>query len=287
MAGTGVAKQGGVDGNETLFDFLYSDHERVAALISQIEGVGNLIGYERVSGKQMEDSHAVSGSLKVLSSGKSTSSNLNRQLRQDYDPLWTNSKKLIKLINTSDDELPVDDYKYGKILTVSGKVLCMDQAIFNNILKSPSIINQIASGMDSDKTNRSSKSKQKNKTEIAGIIREFIQSIPLGIIFILFTDNNAFWFNVKREFLQLQSLDIPLKFPVQIGGTWHVTGIIDALPQDYAELADDVTKLGEKRVLPGAFETITSLITPRIALFGRPGDAYGLSPLTIHREIEL
>lgn len=75
---------------------------------------------------------------------------------------------------------------------------------------------------------------------MAEIIRGFINSLPLGVVFILFNGQNAFWFNVKREYLQLQALDIPLKFPLQIGGLWHVTGVIDALPQDYAEMADEL-----------------------------------------------
>ncbi len=270
-----------------MFDFLYSDHERVAALISQIEGVGNPISYGRSSEKQKNDSTSVSGSVRIISGGKSVSTNWNKELRQEYDPLWSNSKRLVDLVGQDQPTDSLVEYEYGKILTVSGKLLCMDQGLFNNILKSPAIVNQITSGMDDPESSRSSKVKNKNKNELGEIIREFIQSLPLGVVFILFTARDAFWFNVKREYLQLQSLDIPLKFPVQIGGVWHVTGIVDSLPQDYADIADHISGFDEKRVVPGGFETIAQLITPLIGLFGRPADAYGLNPLTIHREIKL
>ena len=272
---------------EQMFDFLYSDHERVAALISQIEGVGNLISYGRVSEKQKQSSSSISGSAKLISGRKAASTNLNRELRQEYDPLWSNSRQLVDLVNQNQSAGSKNEYNYGRILTVSGKLLCMDQGLFNNLLKSPAIVSQIASGVDDKESNRSSKVKNRNKSELGEIMREFVQSLPLGVVFILFTSNNAFWFNVKREYLQLQSLDIPLKFPVQIGGTWHVTGIIDSLPDDYADIAEHVTGFGEKRLVPGGFEVIAQLIAPLIGLFGRPTDAYGLNPLTIHREIQL
>ena len=164
--------------------------------------------------------------------------------------------------------------------------MCMDQALFSNLLKSPSIVDQIAGGMKEDEnSNRSSKVKQKERRDIADVIREFIQSLPLGVVFILFDGKNAFWFNVKREYLQLQSLDIPLKFPMQIGGEWHVTGVIDALPQDYVEMASDLENYGERRLVSEAVMLIAQMAMPIVGLFGRPADAYGLSPVTIHREI--
>jgi hypothetical protein len=109
----------------------------------------------------------------------------------------------------------------------------------------------------------------------------------LGVVFTLFDGKNAFWFNVKREYLQLQALDIPLKFPVQIGGVWHVTGVVDALPQDHGEFGEKIGSDGNKLVFSQAFPIITQMVMPLVGLFGRPADAYGLSPVTIHREVSI
>lgn len=270
-----------------MLDFLYSDHERVAALMSQLEGVGSLVGYERTSEKETEKGNEIGGSLEIISGKHRRSQSLNRQLRQEYDPLWINSKRLVEAVA---QRKPSPSYDYGKLLTVRGSLLCVDQGLFNNLLKSPSIIDQIASGIDNEGSElgkaRNPKAQRNEKRALADIVREFVQSLPLGVIFILFTERDAFWFNVKREYLQLQSLDIPLKFPVQIGGTWHVTGILDALPNDYtAALTDQLIAFDNRLVLTQTFSIISQVIAPLVGLFGRPADAYGINPITIHREI--
>lgn len=82
-------------------------------------------------------------------------------------------------------------------------------------------------------------------------------------------------------------LDIPLKFPLQIGGLWHVTGVIDALPQDYAEMADELHTYGDRRLVSEAVTIIAQMVIPVVGMFGRPADAYGLNPVTIHRDVKL
>lgn len=266
-------------------DFLYSDHERVAALVSQIEGVGALVGYQSTHQKDKSKGSSVKGAVPLISAQADRSTNYHKQLRQEYDPLWRNSSTLIDTVASRQSDAGLGTFEYGKLLTVSGELLCVDQALFNNLLKSPAIIDQIASGIDQDVSERSSKVKQKERRELADIIREFVQSLPLGVVFFLFTKETVFWFNVKREYLQLQSLDIPLKFPVQIGGTWHVTGIVDAVPADYGNFTDKIDTFGNKRVLNQGFTIIGQIIAPLVGLFGRPADTFGLSPITIHREI--
>lgn len=257
----------------------------MAALISQIDGVGSLVGYERLSQKANTTENSVGASIPIISAKHAQGRNLNKQLRQEYDPLWQNSARLVETVaNGSKGGNRLD---YGQLRTVTGQLICMDQALFNNILKSPSIVNQIAQGAEPGAQSQGSKSVRKDKKDLVEIIREFLQSLPLGIVFILFTESEAFWFNIKKEYLQLQALDIPLKFPIQIGGTWHVTGIIDALPQDYVSFGEDLSNFEDKRILTQGFTVISQLITPLVGLFGRPADAYGLSPVVIHRLITM
>ncbi len=267
-----------------MLDFLYSDHERVAALMSQIEGVGTLVGYERSYQKEKNSGKSAEINIPIMSGSLTSGSNLNKELRQQYDPLWTNSKRLVEIVDERCQDRP-SGYDYGDLVTVSGNLLCMDQGFLNELLKSDPVINMIAGGLDSSNPQRSPKGQRQEKSEMARLIRDFLQSLPLGIVFILIAGDNAFWFNAKREYLQIQGLDIPLKFPLSIGGRWHVTGLIDALPQDHGSAASSLEELGDKIVFPQAFTLIAQLITPLVGLFGRPSDAYGLSPVTIHREI--
>ncbi len=270
-----------------MLDFLYSDHERVAGLMSQIDGVGSLINYERISQKNTKIAGAIAASAALLKGNHSQEKILQRQLREEYDPLWQNSAKFVETVEEHGSEEPQKKFDYGQLRIFSGKLICADQGMINRLMKSTSFANQIASVLPSANLKSNGKKSHKDNKEVAEIIREFITELPLGIVFILLAKDSAFWFNVKREYLQLQSLDIPLKFPLQIGGTWYVTGIIDALPLDYDEVSADMFSFGDQRILSQSFSIIPPLIAPLVGLFGRPADAYGINPLTIHRQISL
>lgn len=270
-----------------MIDFLYADHERVAALISQIEGVGALTGYERISGKSKSSEGTAKGTLGPISGQKTRASDLNRQLREEYDPLWTNSKKFVDLVEEKAAESESNRPDYGKLIMATGKLVAVDQKLFNDLLKSEAIAEQIAEGLEASDKERSAKVQREERKRLADIIVSFTQALPLGVIFILFSEDNVFWFNVKRDFLQIQDLDIPLKFPIEIGGRWHVSGIVDALPGDYVTLGGgELERFGEKKILSGSTTILTQVIIPFVGLFGRPADVYGLSPVTIHREIQ-
>ena len=271
-----------------MLDFLYADHERVASFLAQNSGLGALVGNEETSSKNRISGSEGKVNLGPVGGSAKGEASWSKDIRLAYDPLWMNSLKLVEMVASSAVTSVEEPLDYGRLLTISGKLMCMDQALFGNLMKSPAIVDQIAGGINDDgNSNRSTKGKQKERRDLADVIREFIQSLPLGVVFILFDGTNAFWFNVKREYLQLQSLDIPLKFPMQIGGDWHVTGVIDALPKDYAEIASDLNQYGEKRLVSEAVLLIAQMAMPIVGLFGRPADAYGLSPVTIHREIAL
>ena len=97
-----------------MLDFLYADHERVASFVSQIEGVGNLVGYERNYEKERTDEGKLKASIPIVSGEKARSVSYNRNLRQEYDPLWINSKKLVEAVaeNSNNSE---NNFDYGKL----------------------------------------------------------------------------------------------------------------------------------------------------------------------------
>jgi len=270
-----------------MLDFLYADHERVASFLAQNSGVGALVGSEETASKTKASEKGGGLNLGPISGSAKGGSNWSKDVRRAYDPLWMNSAKLVQLVQDKGGKSTRNSPSYGQLLTISGKLLCMDQALFSYLLKSPSIVDQIAGGMNDETSSRSAKAQAKERKDLAEVMREFVNSLPLGVVFTLFDGENAYWFNVKREYLQLQTLDIPLKFPVQIGGTWHVTGVVDAMPQDYAEFLGEISSYVDKSVFSQAFTILTQLVTPLVSLFGRPSDAYGLSPVTIHREVSL
>lgn len=134
--------------------------------------------------------------------------------------------------------------------------------------------------------NKKNKSAQRNgKRHLANVIRDFLKSLPLGIGFVLVTDVGHFWFNVKREYLSLHDLDIPMKFLTHVSGKWDVLGVVDAAANDQVEGIQPVIDRNIDGLLPPMalnFLQMTGTVTVQ---FGRPLPAWGLSPLAVYRDV--
>lgn len=112
-----------------------------------------------------------------------------------------------------------------------------------------------------------------------------MRTLPLGIGFVLVTNECHFWFSVKREYLSLLDLDIPLKFPIHVSGIWNVLGVVDAVPLDHVEGLRHILERQIEGLFPTFVLNMMQLIGVTAALFGRPIQAYGLSPVVVYRDI--
>lgn len=271
----------------SLLDFLYSDHERVASFLSQINVDGVVTGSEKSASKGKQNSRDGKIKLGPFEGGLGVERDWNQEVRLKYDPLWSNSKKLIdyfdqNLISETDTEL-----KCGKIVSLSGSLIAYDLSTVTGLMESEHMDDFIANGMDDDTISdvRSGKVKSQEKKKNASIVRQFIKSIPLGIGFVLVTDKGHFWFSVKKEFLSLYDLDIPLKYPIHVSGTWNVLGVVDALPHDHVEGMQPIIDRNIDGLMPAMVLHLLQLIGGIVGLFGRPLQAYGLSPLIVYRDV--
>lgn len=145
-------------------------------------------------------------------------------------------------------------------------------------MNSPKIEHFISAG-----SNIKNKNESKNN---ASIIREFLRQLPLGIGFVLVTEIGHLWFTVKKDYLSLYNLDIPLKYPVHVSGEWSILGIVDAVPNDHVEGIRPVIDREIDGLLPAMVFHMMELTGAMTGMFGRPVNAFGLSPLVIYRNIE-
>lgn len=153
-------------------------------------------------------------------------------------------------------------------------------------MNAPTMEDFIARGINDDEINRSKKPRNiVEKKKEAAIIREFLKALPLGIGFVLVTDDAHFSFSVKRDYLTLYDLDIPLKFPTHISGVWNILAVIDAMPNDHVEGLQRVISRQIDGLIPSMVLNMMQLTGATAALFGRPLPAYGLSPLSVYRQV--
>lgn len=269
-----------------LFDFLYSDHERVASFLSQLNGIGALKTNEQLSSQSKNTAKKGTAKFGVGQVGIENDREWSKEIRQQFDPLWTNSKSLIDHVTGIQTDKPPE---LGSLVVLSGNLLAYDLSSLTAMLQSDAMTSFIAAGTDDDAIaqNRSKKAAEQIKQNQADVVRHFLKGLPLGIGFILFTQAGQFWFSVKKQYLTLYDLDIPLKFPTQISGKWNVLGVVDAFPDDHFKEISNNFSDNSDYILPAMPLHMLQLIGATVGLFGRPVTAFGLSPLSIYREVKL
>lgn len=271
--------------SEQLCDFLYSDHERVASFLAQMSQEGVLTQSEQSTSTAQGQSKKFGSDLKLIHGSAESDTHDSQQLREVYDPLWKNSLRLIKFVEKNAHSTDLD---IGKIRIFRGKLLAYNLETFKGILDAQAMDEFIAGGIkdDPDHASRSSKVKREHKFKEAQVIRSYMASLPLGIGFVLVTEEAHFWFGVKKGFLSLNELDIPLKFPLHISGSWNVLGVIDAKANDAVVGVQDVLSRNIEGLLPLMPYKMMELIGATTGMFGRPLQAYRLSPLVIYRTVQ-
>lgn len=266
-----------------ILDFLYADHEKVASILSQIDDHA-APKITAVRGQRGRDNKAGAGlKLPGMSADASATRNLQYEVRQEHDPLWINSRRLVERVLDS----PVPERpKIGQIRVLEGHLVAFDQSVLSNVMSASSMSDFIAAGMiDSEAGKRSQKVLNEKKKE-AEVVKTYIASLPLSISFILLTSEGGFWFNINKTYLYLHELDVPMKFPIVISGVWKALGIVDALPHDQFALEHlDGVCAGEH--IPAIMSNLGQLIGATSVGFGRRLDSFGLKPLAVFRNVDL
>ncbi|WP_152522097.1 DUF6414 family protein [Sphingobium quisquiliarum] len=267
-----------------VYDFLYADHEKVASILSQLEDDGAL--KETAIRAQKGKDQRVGFSAKISGLGGEIGNNrgLQYEVRQTYDPLWRNSRKLIEHIGESQQD---PEFSVGSMCIMEGDLIAFDQSVFSKLMAAESMRDFIASGITAGADDKRSAQKQvQEKRKEAEIIQKYIATLGLSIQFVFCAFQSGFWFNINRDYLYLHETDIPLKYPITISGKWRVLGIVDALPGDQFSL-DHLDEAGASPHIPGMITHLAQLIGVTAVSFGRPLASYGLKPLAIFREVGL
>lgn len=273
------------DTPKPLLDFLYADHERVASFLAQIHGEGILKETNEAAIAQKKSSKRGDVKLGPLSGGLGTERDWSKEVRLTYDPLWANSRRLIDHFeDQQDSEL---DIALGQLRIISGSLIAYDLSSLTSILSAEAMDEFIAGGItgNADMSNRSSKVRRAENKKEASVIREFLKGLPLGIGFVLVSQKEHFWFSVRRDYVSLYELDIPLKFPTHISGIWNVLGVIDATENDHVEGLRPVIDRNIDGLMPAMALNMMQLMGATAAMFGRPLQAHGLSPVVVYRRI--
>lgn len=282
---------------DSVFDFIYVDFERIATLSAQFNNMGSLVelleaeGAERRSSKG--DQLRTSGSALVakgevgVSSG--TDSAHGKLSEKSYDPRWINALNLLdeleerKLLNRNIEHAGV-----GDVVLVQGGLKIRNFSTLKDIWRKPSMEAHMRLGEDQNSGNRkerrrAAKQRGASPSEPSGLdtFLDLVEVLPHTVQMVL-TSDKQIWGIVREEGLIGSSSDFVLKFGGEIPGAWVAVGILDALP-DRVVPPDEVIQTTKVDEISDAFLAHLEPLTRQ--LLGRPGKAYGITPLLVFREI--
>lgn len=275
----------------SVFDFLYSDAQRIGSLLAQFEP-GLLLGRvqedEGERGKVERAHRAGSVDLQLIGAEKGTEveSGVRKTVRiaKSFDPYWANARALLDYLSEHDlIKTGIPYARLGEIVLCKGRAWILDStdvhqlygkegfrsAAQNNLaLRAPQIPNFSWDQVDID---------YEVVANMAGQVQFQIRD---GFIYDV-------WATLRPEGLVTPATELAAKHGPILEGEWQLLGVKDANPDS----EDQKAKLARVEALNKAIEG-RPYMADAIALswaaknmFGRPAGSYGVTPLLIFRKI--
>lgn len=290
---------------DSVFDFLYYDHRRIASFISQLSRFGYMkqeVFTETSQGTRTAGTNigprlaALSGTAQI---GESESS------QRTYDPMWVHAINFLDALE--EQNLVVRDVTkegIGQLVYMSGAIQIVDLSVLRKFMASGSF-HMIASRQQAGdpqanrKSRRAATSKMQHDSQDINaegykIAVDYIDAMPHTVQCLLTGDGFLSWGNVVEENLSTSNGDILLKHGIDVSGNWKVVGILDASPESDVP---DVSQFENSFDVNAAVRRETAAGNPPVTalmramapqarrLLGRPSNAFGVTPLLIFREV--
>jgi hypothetical protein len=296
--------------NDSVYDFLYHDVRRVGSFLAQFDEAGYLQQLKQTEGVARSYSRstrfAATGSIPLVGSAnldasRTPTDSATETSERVYDPLWTNARTLLDYLAEREMlERDLSAARIGQFVLVAGELAILDVPVLRQLWELPIVRSSIRSGVPAgagiqiEARNRAERRKenrqqqQKRETTIEQDPVEFIlqtvKYLPHAIQATLTANNHtAIWCSIREDSLVGSSADLMLKHGAILSGTWHIVGILDALPEVGESDVPIAAALGNSPLAQAA-QSLAPIVRQ---MMGRPAHAYGLTPLLIFRQISV
>jgi hypothetical protein len=271
------------------------DNARVAALLSQFNGIGDLTGVVReaqahkskVEGSTLEFSGnaAIAKAVNKLEAGNDVG---HSEARQDmYDPRWV---KTLQFLDESEQrgilKRDLDGANLGDLVVSGGAITIRDMGLIEKLWQTGAFTELMGpSGSGNRAERRAGKGKASSPlpTELK-LFLELAKIMPHSTQFTI-TGSHKIWGILEEQALLSAVSDFVLKYGTHIAGDWTVIGVLDARPDQYTGHTETPSSFSTPAV-DEIIELMLAGMVPLVRqLLGRPANAYGVTPLVIMREI--
>lgn len=283
---------------DSVFDFLYYDSQRVGSFLAQFDPNGLLQSLKQAAsvGEGRGAKHTLRGgaSLGVADLRGVAEQTENQDTREGaertFDPLWTNARAFLDLLAQRElVQRDVTTARMGQFVLARGRLTVLDNTLLAGAWKLDTIKEAMLSGAEEDaeltgnrQQRRAASKGGKPKKEASPIemALELLTILPHAVQARI-TGDETVWCSLKLDGLVTSPSDLILKHGVEIPGEWAMLGILDAMPDPLDQSDPDPNDMTHGI----AAMLITLLAPPTRTLLGRPGYAYGMTPLLIFREV--
>jgi len=279
---------------DSVFDFLYVDHVRIAVLASQLDQHGHLESVKVTDEARETFKKTGSASALALKGELQSEKGTNEKAERSYNPLWLHARQFLDIF----DELgfvqrDIKEAAYGDLVVVSGNLTVVDprfmKPLWREIMSAvpgmqKAAAEGFAEGQSRQQRRAAAREGQKSAppastpaAAFAGVIAAFLEGMPHAVRGRLASNGDVLWFMLILERMSVTPEEIVLKHGTAVPGEWHVAGIVDAIPGEEpvaAPMGGD--SLGD------ALGAATDALREQM---GRPKTDYGITPLLIFRKL--
>lgn len=276
---------------DSIFDFLFVDNERLRSWFAQVFDDGVLLSHKKTSHSGDASSKELSGTVEVggkidafLASadmkGKGqardgSNSFANTSHEKNFDATWSLPLSVLdRLDEFSFIQRDISTARIGSLVLLSGRPQIIDIKFMQDIWEPA--VNFVLGNQ---------KITHKNKTEASSAkaamanLNEIFRKMPPSPQMLLCDENeNLTWACIKEEHMVVSTSSLALTHGDAISGNWHVLGVLDAVPNEYAS---EPLPLWKSELLQAASNLLGSIRE----MMGRPTNAYGITPVLIFRTI--
>ncbi len=305
--------------SDSVYDFLYYDRQRVGSFLAQFNDAGHLqrITESRSASKGTRRGFKVGATGSVMGTGgglnfeRSPGEHASEGIERVYDPLWTNALEFLDCLEEGDlVQRNVPSARIGQFVIASGALSVTDLPLLRKIWEAPAmktalvtqfqavVAAQLAAAQQAAAAAQSQPPASAQappvappppqvplqiQAALAPLMMEVLSLMPSFLLATIDGTGYSIWCGLVDEWLVGTSADIALKHGYEIAGQWAILGIVDALPGSLPTLISipPVPFGAEQNQGPHA----RNFAVAARRTFGRPADAFGVTPLLIFREV--
>lgn len=261
---------------DSVYDFLYVDHDRIGLLLSQFSSDGVLTEIVRESAEGTGSERGVDFKIVKLGSSETGSTALNRRF---------NARWLVPLLflDRAQELLRRDmaDASLGNLVLAKGTLCLLNTATLQNLYRGANLQKIAIRKAEANAI----EANQPFDAETAQLEIDALIGMDPQIQMHLFrADEPRLWSTLRSDGLVVPAAELAMKYGDIIDGEWNVLGILDAHP---GHMTNETIEALSRRFDGQNFlqEAIVVNHTLRTT-YGRPTDAFGLTPLLIFRAIQ-